>query len=163
MLLVELDHRNNVFEKQERREEARAIIRKGDLLFMIYIQKENTYVFPGGGVEVGESLEETCIRESLEEAGAVVSINKYLGCIHEMWDSKFGDLTYCLNSHYFDCELTSIQEQSLVGYELEIGFTPVWVTAAKALEVNKANTSNGRIRYLSRNTYLLEQLIKNNL
>ncbi|MBR3660787.1 MAG: NUDIX domain-containing protein [Bacilli bacterium] len=37
------------------------------------------YAIPGGGVENGESLEETCTREVKEEVNLDVSINEYLG------------------------------------------------------------------------------------
>ncbi len=158
MLLVELDHRTKMFEAMEKRIASRAIIRKRNLFFMIYIKKSNAYVFPGGGVEYGETNEEACIREALEEAGAVISIKNYIGCIDEMWDSKFGDLTYFLKSHYFECVLEDVQEQSLLGYEKEYGFTPVWISARDALRANLSITSIGEMRYLDRNNYLLKLL-----
>lgn len=48
------------------------------------IRKENDkylhyYAIPGGGVEEGETLEETCIREVKEEVSLDVTIDKYLG------------------------------------------------------------------------------------
>ena len=37
------------------------------------------YAIPGGGVEEGETFEETCIREVKEEVNLNVTIDKYLG------------------------------------------------------------------------------------
>ena len=37
------------------------------------------YAIPGGGVEYGETIEEACLREVLEEMSIEVSINSYLG------------------------------------------------------------------------------------
>jgi len=40
------------------------------------------YVFPGGQVEEGESLEDTAIREAMEELGLEVQIEKLAAIIH---------------------------------------------------------------------------------
>ena len=53
----------NVF----RRPSARAIIRKGDKIALVYSPKEKYYKFPGGGIENGENPVEAMIRETREE------------------------------------------------------------------------------------------------
>lgn len=40
---------------------------------------EGYYIFPGGGVDLGETPEEACVREMLEETNLVVSPTKMLG------------------------------------------------------------------------------------
>ena len=40
------------------------------------------YVFPGGGVDEGETLEQAAIREMLEETGLRVTIRRKLAVIH---------------------------------------------------------------------------------
>ncbi|XMB66925.1 NUDIX domain-containing protein [Mycoplasmatota bacterium zrk1] len=65
---------------------ARALIKKNNKYGVLYSQSENGYVTPGGGVEEGESLEETCMRETLEEAGVKVKPLKrvaIISCYHE--------------------------------------------------------------------------------
>lgn len=44
--------------------------------------EEEFYLFPGGGIEFGETIEETAIRETIEETGVKVEI-KELFHIHE--------------------------------------------------------------------------------
>ena len=60
---------------------ARAIIPgPGNTFLLEYIARDGYYVFPGGGVEDGESLEDALIREVREESGFAVdasSIQRY--------------------------------------------------------------------------------------
>lgn len=62
---------------------ARAVIFKDGKLLIIKViwknGKPDEYVFPGGGVDEGETIKETVIRESFEEYGAVIEPIKYLG------------------------------------------------------------------------------------
>ncbi len=55
-----------------------AIIDDGKLL-VLWKKKHGHYEFPGGKVEVGESLEEAAIRETKEEIGCDVQLIKKLG------------------------------------------------------------------------------------
>nr|WP_180320526.1 NUDIX domain-containing protein [Shouchella patagoniensis] len=45
------------------------------------LRNETYYVFPGGGVEEGESLEEAARREAFEELGVHVNLNKCIATI----------------------------------------------------------------------------------
>lgn len=51
---------------------ARALIIKDNKIAILYSKKYNAYITPGGGVEENETLEEACIRESIEETGMIV-------------------------------------------------------------------------------------------
>jgi len=55
-----------------------AIIDK-DKLLVLWKIKHLHYEFPGGKVKLGETFEETAIREAREEIGCEVKIIKYLG------------------------------------------------------------------------------------
>lgn len=62
------------------RESSRIILFKENKLLLIYREREGEiyYVFPGGGVEEGETIEECAIREAKEELGIDISINKHV-------------------------------------------------------------------------------------
>ena len=99
----------------EKRVSARAIIiDNGEVLTMFRRKKKDDgsykeyYVMPGGGVEDGESLEETVIRELKEEYNVDIRIIGYLGC-----EEREKTL-----SHMFHCEIIS-GVPSLGGPELD--------------------------------------------
>ena len=62
------------------RESCRAVIFKDDKLLLIYREREENiyYVFPGGGIEQGETKEECIKRECMEELGITVNPLKSL-------------------------------------------------------------------------------------
>ena len=65
---------------------SRGVIIDGDYVYLIFRRKifedgtiKEYYVIPGGGVEVGETLEETVLRELKEELSIDAKIIEYLG------------------------------------------------------------------------------------
>jgi ADP-ribose pyrophosphatase YjhB (NUDIX family) len=56
----------------------RGVLLKDNLLGIMYVQKHNCYLFPGGEVEPGESLEAGVIRELEEESGYVTEVIEHL-------------------------------------------------------------------------------------
>lgn len=72
----------------EKRVSARAIIIEDNEIITMFRRKKKEdgsykeyYVIPGGGVEEGETLEETCIREIKEEYNVDIKILGYLGYV----------------------------------------------------------------------------------
>ena len=70
----------------EKRVSARAIIIEANEVLTMFRRKKKDdgsykeyYVIPGGGVEDGETLEETCIREIKEEYNVDIKVLGYLG------------------------------------------------------------------------------------
>jgi 8-oxo-dGTP diphosphatase len=59
---------------------ARVIIIREDTIALIERQRSGRcyYIFPGGGVEPGETLEEAAVREAAEELGLVVTIGRHV-------------------------------------------------------------------------------------
>lgn len=55
------------------------------------------YCIPGGGQEVGESLEMACKREMAEEMGLIVQVDRELAVVESLWE----DLIY--ENHFFLC------------------------------------------------------------
>jgi 8-oxo-dGTP pyrophosphatase MutT (NUDIX family) len=56
----------------------RGVILDGDLMGIMHVEKHDCYLFPGGQVEPGESLEEGLIRELEEESGYLTEIVEHL-------------------------------------------------------------------------------------
>lgn len=91
-----------------------ALITKDDKILLIHrFKKGNEYwVVPGGGVEEGESIEQTLNREVMEETGLIVLKNKMI--LNEKVMEVFGEA-----DHYiFKCE-TENKKPVLGGPEFE--------------------------------------------
>lgn len=150
------------------REAVRGIIINHKKLLMIYSSKDGDYKFPGGGVELGETYEETLIREVKEESGATVTkILKEFGKVLEYdkpIEREFE--VFKMTSYYYECKIdTLLGEQSLDQYEKDLGFKPEWVDMDDAITNNKSimNSRQKEIpRWVPRETYILE-LIKEEL
>ena len=86
----------------EKRVSVRGIIIDGDKVYAIFRRRVNDdgtfkeyYVIPGGGLEKGETLEETLIRELKEELSIDVDIIGYLGFDED--DTSI--------AHFFKCKI----------------------------------------------------------
>lgn len=79
---------------------ASAIIIKDNCVLMIRTKNSNSWSIPSGGVEVGETVEEACIREITEETGYEARIVKKL-FIKETIIKE-----YKVTTQYFLCEIT---------------------------------------------------------
>ena len=108
---------------------SRGIVIKNGKILLSYEENTGVYMTPGGGLEEGETLEQCCIRELIEETGFVVEPIKQFMVINE----------YCFEtlyvSNYFLCNAIGEREQSLTEIEVEHGITPVWVDIKKAFEI----------------------------
>lgn len=62
------------------RERSGAVIVRNGFLLVVKRSRSHKrfFVLPGGGVEEGETIEEACLREVLEETGLTVRIDKKL-------------------------------------------------------------------------------------
>ncbi len=114
---------------------SRGIIVENGKILLSYEKNTDVYMSPGGGVEIGESLEECCVRELKEETGYEVKPTKHFIVINE----------YCFEtlyvSNYFICERIGKSEQALTDIEVEHGIMPVWIELEKALEIFGAYAS----------------------
>lgn len=100
--------------KETKRVNSRAIIFDNNNLVCIYRRKlkdgkmHEYYVTPGGGVEAGETKEETTIRELKEEFNVDIDIIEYVGCEED-------DISI---SHFYKCKILN-GIPKLGGEELE--------------------------------------------
>lgn len=94
------------------------------------------YFLPGGHVEHGESVEETVLREIVEETGATGRIKRFLGCLEYSFEP--GHSSICHNHEYnFVFEVES--EDLKVGIpipQLEKHIGLVWVPLESLSEID---------------------------
>ena len=121
------------------RPSVRGIIRKQGRVAMVHSLKYDYYKFPGGGIEPGESQEETLIRETREEAGLTVlpdSIREY-GYVHRVQPRNDGSV-FLQDNYYYLCDTESDPlSQQLDDYEQEERFTLEYVNPRLAITVNR--------------------------
>lgn len=139
---------------------ARGIICRGERYLMIY-GKNGDYKFPGGGMEEGESFEETLIREVSEETGYEVipeTVMEY-GTALEKRAGETADVMI-MESHYFTCEITGVQgKQSLADYEIDMNYKTVWITLPEAISNNEKVTDLETCPWVVRDTNVMKYIL----
>jgi len=104
---------------------ARAIIMKDNKLLAIKVvykdDRPDHYLFPGGGVDEGETISEAAVREAYEEYGVRVTPIKQLGKQYYSVQMKYnGESFYSKRVEYhYICELDNIDENSDFGIDGE--------------------------------------------
>lgn len=121
-----------------KRPSVRGIILRDGKIAMMHSQKYNYYKLPGGGIEPGESLEETLIREVREESGLIVIPDtiKEFGYVRRIEKGRYEDI-FIQDNYYFICEAEArVVEQELDAYEAEERFVLELVPIEHAITVN---------------------------
>lgn len=105
---------------------------------MMYMSKFDIYKLPGGGIEDGETKEDTFLREIKEETGCEAEIIEELGYIEEHKSrTEFMQYSYCFVAK----ALNTKTEALLTTYERELGLELHWMTMEKALAFMKDSFS----------------------
>lgn len=154
--LKNYDTKNAVF----RRTAARGIIKNGTQYLLIF-SKYGDYKFPGGGMEKGESLEDTVIREIQEETGYHVIRNsiKEFGSVLERRKGEYEDIME-MDSHYFLCDVeTEVGKRNLDKYEKEYDYQIIWTTLQYAMERNYQVSDLEQCPWVIRDTKVMEYLL----
>ena len=127
-----------------RRPSVRGIVVKDNKIAMMHSLKYDYYKLPGGGIEDGESYEETLVREVREESGLVVKKDsiKEFGYVRRVEKGKIEDI-FIQENFYYLCDVEeSVQMQELDDYEEEERFTLEYVIPEYAISVNE-NADHG--------------------
>lgn len=145
-----------------RRTAVRAIIVEQEQILMVRSDR-GYYKLPGGGVEKGESRADALKREVAEETGFIdCRIIEELGTVTEQRpDQSVPDAYFHMESHHFLCELGTREQfaQSLIGYELEEGYRPVWITISEAIDANvQVYATDQSNVFIPRENFVLEWL-----
>jgi 8-oxo-dGTP diphosphatase len=141
----------------------RAVIQRGQNLLMVYSSTVGDYKFPGGGVDAGESHAQAVCREVLEECGATVTrVGDEIGAVIEYELAEEAEFeTFKMTSHYYRCDVEDgLGAQNLIGYEIGLGFQPVWISIEDALRQNKSLLhSPNAPEWLRREIFVLQYLL----
>lgn len=148
------------------RPSARAIIMRDGKLALVHNGKRDYYMFPGGGVEAGESHEEALIREVREESGLVVipeSIKEYGSALRLSKSSVFENTVFDQENFYYWCEVQEIVEVPEYDvHEIEEQYSLEYLTPEEAVRRNRQNDhgeENGGV-WIERETRVMELLVK---
>lgn len=109
------------------RPSARAVIIKDGKIAMVYSKKYNYYKFPGGGIEVDECMEDSLIREVLEETGLDIQNPRLCG-IKQFPIENGRYIVFLFHTDEFLGEVTSSEEGEMV-----------WVKKSDLPKVNAVN------------------------
>lgn len=142
-----------------RRKAVRGIVKQGEKYLVIY-SKYGDYKFPGGGMEDGEELQDTLIREVQEETGFRVtaeSIADYL-LVHEKRKGAPEDLME-MDSWYYFCEVQeTVYERNLDDYEKEYDYQAAWLPLSEVIRRNEAITDYEKIPWVVRETMVMREV-----
>lgn len=132
------------------REGCRGIVIKDSRMLISHEVNTDYYLIPGGGLEEGESPEECCEREVLEETGYIVKPTCHFVTVNEYYEE------YKYIGHYFLCEVVGKGEQSLTSAEAERGLVPEWIDLSKMLEMYSKHDDWAETNEDKRGSYLRE-------
>lgn len=122
-----------------RRPSVRGIVIKNGNVAMMHSLKYDYYKLPGGGIETGETYEETLVREVREESGLVVikdSIKEF-GYVRRIEKGKIEDI-FVQENFYFLCDVEETNVgQELDDYEEDEIFTLEFVSPDHAIYINE--------------------------
>ena len=147
------------------RPSVRGIIIRDGRIAMVESRKYHYWKFPGGGIEEGESLIDTLIREVREEAGLLVipsSIREYGNVPRREKSDKFEDTLFLQDNYYFLCDAEAREcSQELDDYERDelftLSFTDPHIAIHDNLELDHGPKEKNMIR---REAMVLELLEK---
>jgi len=83
---------------------AYGIVEHNGMILVQNLKHNSKYFFPGGGVELGETLEEALKREMMEEAGIAVEVIKRVHCTETFFYYEPDDLAQQCYSFFFLCK-----------------------------------------------------------
>jgi 8-oxo-dGTP pyrophosphatase MutT (NUDIX family) len=112
---------------------AGGVVIKDNEVLLIYSALKNTYAFPKGTIDQGETKDVTAVREVKEETGYSVEILDFLGDFTFNFDWKDG-IRYRKTVSYYLMELANDEEPELNLQEGE-DFVNIWTRIEKAYEL----------------------------
>ena len=103
-----------------------AIIRNEQTVLLVTNTTSGRYYLPGGGLEVGESLEEALHREVREEAGIKVIITRLMTVVEDFFYYDPTDTAYHALQFYYQASACSLELSTQ--YQVDHGEdNPQWI------------------------------------
>ncbi len=117
------------------------LIEKGKILLL---KQKIGYDFPGGGMELGETLEQTLKREFFEETGLRVKKKQLLDCASSFFYSKRLKKFYHTILIYYSCRKISgyLTNKHFDAHEEKYAIVPEWVDLKKIAKIKFQNAIN---------------------
>ncbi|MCL2522392.1 MAG: NUDIX domain-containing protein [Erysipelotrichales bacterium] len=140
---------------------ARAVVLKERMALMVYCKYFDDYSFPGGGLEIGETLLECLHREAKEEGGVEVKVIKEIAIVNEYRHHELKQ-NYHKESHFYLCECINEEEAIFEDYELLHGYEKVWIDIDEAIVHNKKlliKIEETRKDILARNNFEVNEIV----
>jgi 8-oxo-dGTP pyrophosphatase MutT (NUDIX family) len=108
------------------------IIEEGKIALIERMKNGNHYyVFPGGGIEKGETPEQTAIREAFEELGVTVKIDRLID------DFFFNGRQYFFRATILNGQFGKGQGEEMTQPDPEKGsYHPVWINLSELLHLD---------------------------
>ncbi|VXC15712.1 DNA mismatch repair protein MutT [Luteimonas sp. 9C] len=129
-----------------RRHAARAIVRRGPSILLLYTERYDDFSFPGGGVADGETPIAALHRELAEETGAArIRVLRAYGVVEEYRPDRSPDHDLMhMTSYFYVCAIDpALGDARMEPYERANGMRPVWVDPQVALAHNRAVVQRG--------------------
>ncbi len=121
---------DNRFDKHTKiRVACRGIIVEDGNILLTYETNTDQWFIPGGGLETGESLEQCCVRELVEETGYISKAIHHFLTVSEYYEE------WLFVSHYFICKATGQTQRLLTEREADVGLEPRWIPLKDALAI----------------------------
>jgi len=150
-----------------RREAAKAVVEREGRLLLLLTPRTGDHKLPGGGVQTGETHEQTLDRELQEETGRALARlgPAVLHVVERRADAHDADAVFEMASTYYRAEVSDdVGRTRLDDYERELGLIPVWTTPAAALAAHEVLLASGTAPpWTARETQVLRLLLAGEL
>jgi 8-oxo-dGTP pyrophosphatase MutT (NUDIX family) len=115
-------------EKLSFRPSGYALVVRGGKVLLMRVKSTGKYFLPGGGLEIGEKVEDAVRREVKEEAGIIVKDLEFSFFNERFFYYDHEDLAWQVHAFVYKCKVESDQSSAgFVGDIYELNEKPIWV------------------------------------
>lgn len=130
--------------------------------YLVITGKYGDCNFPGGGMEQGESLQETLVREVCEETGYHVKPDSIREAflVHERRKGQQDEMILIMDSYYYFCEVEDVPgETHLTEAEQEKGYRNAWLSLSEMLARNEKLSDLSKTPWVVREKLIMKELL----